>query len=407
MDHRGGLEVADIFRRIQPKISELFLSADKYRVFRAIVACRTAELGGHLNRCGRCGYEEQSYNSCWNRHCPKCRGGEAFAWVAERAEELLPVSYFHVVFTIPQELRTLCYANKRICYEIFYKASSATLLEVSQNNLGLTPGFFGVLHTWNQELNYHPHLHYVISGGGINSTGKWQSFSRNGKFFLPVRILSRVFRGKFISMLKRCYHRKALYLKGALSHLENPREFEHLLSRAAAHEWVVYAKRPFAGPEVVLKYLASYTHRVGISNRRLRQLDDNSLVFSARHPTRKGKKRLVTISPKLFVQRFLLHVLPKGFRRIRYFGFLAASNKGTLLAEIRAQLAMPMQLKPKESPPQACPRCKSGVLHLVELFNPHRKPRKHWFPPFPISTTRDTLCLSPPLHAKIPSLVQQ
>lgn len=400
MVSRPKIEVADIFRKIQSKLGAQCLSAEKYRVFRSIVACRTAELGGHISRCSGCGHEEQSYNSCWNRHCPKCRGGEAFAWTAARAEELLPVSYFHVVFTIPQELRALCYANKRIFYEILYKASSATLQEVSQNNLGLQPGFFGVLHTWNQELLYHPHLHYVVPGGGIDSTGTWRNFSAKGKFFLPVRILGRVYRGKFIALLKEAYHKRQLYLKNHLSHLANPREFEHLISRAASKDWVVYAKRPFAGPQRVLKYLASYTHRVGISNKRLRALDDATVTFSARDPTRRGKKRLVTLKHISFVQRFMLHVLTKGFRRIRYFGFLASPNKQTHLAKIRLQLAAPAVVAPPQPSPQTCPRCKAGELRLFTLYNPHRQPKKHWFPSLPALKMPRALGLSPPSTLK-------
>lgn len=180
------LEVADIFRKLEPRISEIHISPDKYRVFRAIVSCRTAALGGHVSRCGSCGHEEQSYNSCWNRHCPKCQGGAAFQWTESRSAELLPVPYFHVVFTLPHEFQALCYANKRIFYELLYKASSATLKEVSLNNLGLKIGCFGVLHSWNQELEYHPHLHYVVPGGGLDSNGRWQAFSRNNVHRLPT-----------------------------------------------------------------------------------------------------------------------------------------------------------------------------------------------------------------------------
>lgn len=357
-----------------------------------MTSCRTAVLGGHLLRCSACDYCEQAYNSCWNRHCPKCQGGAAFAWSAARAAELLPVPYFHLVFTQPHELNELCYANKAVCYDILFRASSETLLDVSRNNLSLHLGFFGVLHTWNQELLYHPHLHYVVPGGGLNNAGHWSRLPQGSKFLLPVRILSRVFRGKYIAYLKEAYGAGCLYLRGNIEYLNDPRAFEELLSRACMHEWNVYAKRPFAGPEVVVKYLSSYTHRVGISNSRLRELTADTVSFSARDRERPGKKRCITISQHTFVCRFLQHILPKGFRRIRYFGFMCPAQKAAALVAIRADLKtlLPPCL---EVPLARCPSCQKANLRLVELYNPHRIPRRHWFPSLPASPTR---CLSPP-----------
>lgn len=369
---RTPFEVADVFRLVEPQLASLRLSPEQYRVFRAVVSCRTEKLGAHVRRCTTCNHPEQSYNSCWNRHCPKCQGGEAFAWARDRTEDLLPVPYFHVVFTLPSELKQLTYANKELLYNILYEASSATITDVSRNNLQITPGFFGVLHTWNQQMQFHPHLHYIIPGGGLDtSTKAWRPFSASGKFFLPVRILSKVFRGKFIEKLKSAYQNNKLYLPESLRHLSDPKAFEHFISRAASKEWVVYAKRPFAGPEVVVKYLANYTHKVGISNRRLRQITPGSVTFMARTKDSHGKQNPVTISPQSFVRRFMLHLLPRGFRRIRHFGFLAPHQKEQALATIRRDLNVPAPVS--EKPPlNTCPVCRLGTLEMAELHKPHR-----------------------------------
>jgi len=389
------LDVADIFRRVLPKISSLNLSKDKLRVCRAIVNCRTAVLGGHLNQCSSCGFEEQSYNSCWNRHCPKCQGGQAFQWTEKRAAELLPVPYFHLVFTIAHELSELCYANKKIMYDILFRASSDTLLEVTKNNLGLKPGFFGVLHSWNQELGFHPHVHYAVPGGGLDDAGIWRPFSANGKFFLPVRILSRVFRGKFIAALKSAYHSNKLFISAKLSHLRNPQDFEHLISRAASRDWVVYAKRPFAGPDVVLKYLSSYTHRVAISNRRLKKINNTTVSFTARNNSSPGKKRLITLSHETFVRRFLRHVLPKSFRRIRYFGFMSLGQKKNALNHIWSQIGtVQLPSSPKQTP-NTCPACNSNTLRSIKLYYPHSSAHHGGEQPI-LTSYKQPLCLSPP-----------
>lgn len=371
-------------------------------MYQAIVRCRTSALGGHVTQCRECGHREQSYNSCWNRHCPKCQGGAAFSWASNRMQELLPVPYYHVVFTLPSELRELCYYNKRVMYEILYASSSRTLLDVARNNEGLQLGFLSVLHSWNQELGYHPHIHYIVPGGGLTPDGSWRNLSRGAKFLLPVRVLSKVFCGKFIEALKAAYAGGKLYLEGRLSHLKNPRAFEHLMSKAASKPWVVYAKRPFAGPEVVLKYLAHYTHRVAISNRRLRAVDATTVSFAARDRHRKHKKRIVTLSHSAFVQRFLQHTLPKGFRRIRYFGFLANSDKRERLSLIRQQLGASSNnaLIPNQEPPKLEPTCANcgskGLVLLHVYYNPHRGSR---------GTTNPCLkkphlaCFSPPVAA--------
>ena len=387
------LDIAEVFRKVPPK----GLHAEHQRIYQAITRCRTAALGGHVMKCVDCGHREQAYNSCWNRHCPKCQGGAAFQWTAARMQELLPVAYYHVVFTLPSELRELCFHNKRIFYELLYTSSSRTLLDVAQNNEGVQLGFLGVLHSWNQELGYHPHIHYIVAGGGLSKDSRWRYLSRGNRFLLPVRVLSQVFRGKAIEMLKKLYGQGELYLGGKLSHLKDPRAFEKLLNQAAKKPWAVYAKRPFAGPEVVLKYLAHYTHRVAISNRRLRAITTTTVSFLARDRERKHKKRLVTLPHALFMRRFLQHTLPKGFRRIRYFGFLANSDKTARLAHLRAQLKV-APLSPPELPQlePSCINCGSKTLVRLELhYNPHSHNQEGHTRPQIVRIA----CLSPPLAA--------
>ena len=361
-------EVADVVREVIRSKSYLSrLSADKRRVLRAIFACRTSKLGGHINRCNHCGHEEQSYNSCWNRHCPKCRGGNVFEWVAKREADLLPVPYFHVVFTLPPQFRGICYQNKKVLYDLLFRASADALQAVAKTKLGATLGFFGVLHTWNQELEYHPHIHYVVPAGGISLDGtKWVS-PEHPKFLLPVRALSKVFRGKFIEGLKK---RKLNYF-GDLSLLSSPREFNKLLNKSVRNDWVVYAKKPFAGPERVIKYLASYTHRVGISNHRLRSVSPNRVTFLARDKINKGKKRLLSITPQEFIRRFLLHIVPSGYRRVRYFGFLFNQRRKEKLALCRTLLSAAVPPKEEKRQPRQCPSCSLGRLVVAFLVKPH------------------------------------
>lgn len=391
------VDIGEIFNSV-PK-SALKLSAEQESVFHAIIKCRTAALGKHLCRCNHCHHEEISYNSCWNRHCPKCQGGEAFQWAHKRTLELLPVEYFHLVFTLPSEFRELCYKNKELIYDLLFSASRETLEQIAKQHAQITLGGFTVLHTWNQELQYHPHLHYCIPGGGITADGSWKKTRKNGKFFLPVLILSAVFKGIFIKGLKALYSK--FYLKG--SPLENPREFEHLISKAASKSWVVYAKRPFAGAAAVLKYLASYTHRVAISNHRIREVGDTTVSFSARDRYRKDKKRIVTVTKPHFVRSFLLHVLPKGFRRVRYFGFLANRAKAVQLPALRSQLNAPQPSADTSNcaPCLLCPSCKIGQLELVTIYNPHTG-AKHPFLTRNIQTF--SFCLEPPPTVQSPCI---
>lgn len=336
--------------------------------------CRTKSLGGHISRCTACDHTEQSYNSCWNRHCPKCQGGLAFQWVQKRREELLPVPYFHLVFTLPSELRSLCYRNKRVMYNLLLRASAEAIADAVGSRFHARAGHIGIIHSWNQQLQYHPHVHHVLPAVGLTDDGKAVLLG-NDRFLVPVRVLSKLFRGKFISGLKRAYRAQKLFLGNDCSHLQNERDFEHLLSRSTHNDWVVYAKRPFAGPETVLKYLAAYTHRVGIANSRLRYATATHVTFAARDREHKNKKRLVTISNQEFTRRFLLHGLPKAFQRIRYFGFLLNQKRKAALTTIRQDLSAGIPAQSPEAPLALCPHCHLGTIKRWLMVKPHRLPQ--------------------------------
>jgi hypothetical protein len=314
------------------------------KVYRAITACRTHTLGGHLDRCSQCGYRAISYCSCRNRHCPKCQTNARNRWLADRSKELLGVGYFHVVFTLPHQFTGLALQNKRVIYDLLFRACAETLLEVAANpeHLGAEIGFLSVLHTWGQNLLHHPHIHCVIPAGGLSSDHTAWIHSRH-HFFLPVEVLSRVFRGKFTAALKRAFRRGKLSFHGRLRCLSNRKMFLALLGSVFAHDWVVYAKEPFGGPEHVLHYLARYTHRVAISNHRLIALEEGKVTFRWKDYAHGNKKRLMTLSSDEFLRRFFLHVLPHGFVRIRFFGFLANRSRANMLPLCRQLLAMPSQ----------------------------------------------------------------
>ena len=302
------------------------------KVLLAITRCRTAALGGHRDQCSDCGHTAISYNSCRNRHCPKCQGNARLRWLQARERELLPASYVHVVFTLPRELAPLALQNKRLIYNLLFHASAATLLEIARDprHLGAEIGFFSVLHTWDQRLQHHPHVHCVLAAGGLAPDhSRWISSRRS--FFLPVKVLSRVFRGKFVAGLKTAFHAGTLQFHGHLLPLAEPRAFASWLRVLFRHDWVVYSKRPFGGPEHVLRYLGAYTHRVAISNSRLVALADGNVTFRWRDSAHGNKKRLMTLPVDEFLRRFLLHLLPRGFMRIRNFGFLANRRRAELL----------------------------------------------------------------------------
>jgi hypothetical protein len=333
--NRPPLEVADIVRCAGPSFierSRKWINGQHEKVLLAITRCRTAALGGHRDQCSECGHSAISYNSCRNRHCPKCQGNARLRWLQARERELLPACYVHVVFTLPRELAPLALQNKRLLYNLLFHTSAATLLEIARDprHLGAEIGFFSVLHTWDQRLQHHPHVHCVLAAGGLAPDhSRWISSRRS--FFLPVKVLSRVFRGKFVAGLKTAFQAGALQFHGHLLPLSEPRAFASWLRLLFRHDWVVYSKRPFGGPEHVLRYLGAYTHRVAISHSRLVALANGHVTFRWRDSAHGNKKRLMTLRVEEFLRRFLLHLLPRGFMRIRNFGFLANRRRAELL----------------------------------------------------------------------------
>ena len=349
--NRPPLEVADIVRCAGQSFierSRKWINGQHEKVLLAITRCRTAALGGHRDQCSDCGHTAISYNSCRNRHCPRCQGNARQRWLQARERELLPASYVHVVFTLPRELAPLALQNKRLIYNLLFHASAATLLEIARDprHLGAEIGFFSVLHTWDQRLQHHPHVHCVLAAGGLAPDhSRWISSRRS--FFLPVKVLSRVFRGKFVAGLKTAFHAGALQFHGHLLPLAEPRAFASWLRVLFRHDWVVYSKRPFGGPEHVLRYLGAYTHRVAISNSRLVALSEGNVTFRWRDSAHGNKKRLMTLPVEEFLRRFLLHLLPRGFMRIRNFGFLANRRRAELLP-------LCFRLLQPSDPPAAC-----------------------------------------------------
>ena len=339
------------------------------RVMRRLVACRTAALGGHVESCDRCDYERIAYNSCRDRHCPKCQASARAEWVEAREADLLPVTYFHVVFTVPPEIAEIALQNKRVMYGILLRASADTLLQIAADpeHLGATIGFVSVLHTWGQTLVHHPHVHCVVPGGGLGNDGSWVACSPG--FFLPLKVLSAVFRGKFLEMTRRAFARGELSFQGRLAHLADLEEFDQHLRRTYANNWVVYAKPPFGGVRQVFKYLARYTHRVAIANSRIVAMDDGNVSFLWKDYAHGSRHRTMTLTGPEFLRRFLQHVLPKGFVRIRSYGLLANGVRAIRLAACRDALGVVVAEAKNDgaatdsaSMPR-CPVCKIG--HLV------------------------------------------
>ena len=370
---RPPFEVADIIRQAGTRFIERYresLSWAQLKVLTAIARCRTAALGGHRDQCARCGYEAISYCSCRNRHCPKCQTNAREKWLRARERELLPVGYYHLVFSVPHALVPLIWQNKRVLFTLLFEASAATLLEIAADpkHLGAQIGFLSILHTWGQTLQRHPHIHCVVPGGGLSPDGtRW--ISSRSHFFLPVRVLSRVFRGKFIAELRRSFQRNKLVFHGDGLPLAQEKAFAAFLRTLFRQEWIVYAKPPFGGPEHVLQYLARYTHRVAISNHRLLSVDDNQVRFRWKDYAHHNKRRTLTLTNEEFLRRFLQHVLPKGFPRIRYFGWLANRKRATLLPVCRDRLAgqppAPPMIADGEATVWQCPRC-HGPMQIIE-----------------------------------------
>jgi len=381
---RPTLEVADIvrahgdaFRRAHAES----LSVGQKRVLRAIERCRTAALGGHLEQCDQCGHERNAYNSCADRHCPKCQSFARAKWLEKRQGELLECEYFHVVFTLPAELAALALQNKRQMYDLLFRATADTLQSIAADpqHLGAQIGFFCVLHSWGQTLNFHPHLHCVVPGGGISLDGSRWVACRPG-FFLPVNVLSCRFRKLYLRYLEQTYAAGKLRFYGELQELSDPKSFARYLAPLHDSEWVVYAKAPFGGPDRVLDYLGRYTHRVAISNNRLEELKDGQVRFAYKDYKHEQRHKVMTVSADEFLRRFLLHVLPDSFQRIRHYGLLSNRHRAENLTRCRELLAMPAPIPVPERSyrerwqqltghdPLQCPQCRHGKMVRIAIL---------------------------------------
>jgi Putative transposase/Transposase zinc-binding domain len=389
-----GLEVADIFRQVGPVYRQDHadsLSRGQRRVMRDIERCRTAELGGHVEQCDACGHQRISFNSCRDRHCPKCQSLVRAQWLEDRQAELLPVEYFHVVFTVPEEVAAIAYQNKDVVYNILFRATAETLriIAADPKHLGAELGFIAILHTWGQNLLHHPHLHCVVPGGGTSPDGKRWVSCRPG-FFLPVRVLSRLFRRLFLQQLQQAFDDDKLQFFNNLEALKSRVAFAKYLAPAARAEWVVYAKAPFGGPQQVLQYLGRYTHRVAISNNRLLAFADGQVTFVWKDYRHESRNKVMRLDAHEFIRRFLLHVLPCGFQRIRHFGFLANCHRQARLDLCRQLLKAPAPMVEPLDPLldyrdhyqrltgvslRDCPQCGSGQMVRIESFEPGILPR--------------------------------
>ena len=379
---RPRLEVADVVRAYGDELRRRTrLAAAILKVMWHLVTCRTAALGGHVDVCDACGFERISYNSCRDRHCPKCQATERARWVAERMERLLPVPCFHVVFTLPAELRPLALRNKKLVYDLLFKAASSSLLTLTRDpkRLGATIGLTAVLHTWGQKLDFHPHLHCIVTGGGLALDGSRWKPGRQG-YLLPLGVLSKLFRGRFLAGLQRARDKGKLDLRGSTAELADPVRWAALRDALYRTKWNTYAKPPFGGPEQVLRYLGAYTHRVAISDHRLVGMQDGKVSFTYKDYRDGSRRKVMSLDAVEFLRRFLLHVLPKGFVRIRHYGLWAARNVNTKLVTARRLLEpdKPVPTPPEEPRPWwerflehtgvdvcACPRCKTGRLQRV------------------------------------------
>jgi len=385
---RGFVEAADIFRAYgsayrQSHAHEMPLR--QLRAMRAIEVCRTAALGGHVEQCDSCGAVRVSYNSCRNRHCPKCQCLDKERWLEARKNDVLPVRYFHVVFTLPENLRALALRNQRVIYQILFRAASETLKELTRDpkHLGAEVGFIAILHTWSQNLMDHPHLHCIVTGGGVSPDGKrWIPCKRC--FFIPVKVLSRLFRGKFLAYLKEAREKEELVFPGTIAHLKEEQSFKALLDDLYEKQWVVYCKPPFKNAETLIEYLGRYTHRVAISNERLVKLEGDRVSFRYRDRNDHDTVKVMSVDVSEFIRRFLLHILPDGFVKIRHYGILSNRNRQRKLARCKKLLGVdgPQEHKQeKESwqellqritghDPRICPFCGKGTMVLKEVLIP-------------------------------------
>jgi Putative transposase/Transposase zinc-binding domain len=387
MSPRTALEVADVIRAHGAAFLASHgasLTGAQHRALAALAACRTPALGGHVEHCADCGAERIAYNSCRNRHCPKCQASQRAVWLEREASYLLPVEYHHVVFTLPPAVAGLALANPRLLYGRLFRAAWETLREgaADPHYLGATVGALGVLHTWGQNLHHHPHVHWIVTGGGLSCDAagvveerpRWRS-CRPG-FFLPVRVLGRVFRGKFLAGLREAHAAGRLCLGGVWAARASAAAFAAWLTAQYQQDWVVYSKPPFGGPAQVLKYLARYTHRVAISNRRLVSLSDDAVTFTYKDYARGGKERILTLTAEEFLRRFMQHVLPRGFVKVRHYGLLANREREPRRAQARALVGHEARVAavagaavtPAEPPARCCPACGSQRLERRQLL---------------------------------------
>lgn len=358
--------MGDIFRMYSEEyLSKHKLTKKQYSVIRSIRDCRTVANGYHLDLCDNCGHIEQSYNSCRDRHCPKCQGISQRKWIAARIKDILPVPYYHVVFTLPHFLNDLASYNKRFFYELLMACSSETLLAFGRDTkwLGGEIGFYGILHTWGQTLWPHVHVHYIVAGGALSNDGKWIKPKHDDKFLFPVHALSKVFRGKFIHALKQALCEHKITLPEALSHLSDPHQIEHWIDQLVARNWVVYCKRPFADAPSVVRYIGRYTHRVAISNNRIIDVSNRQVRFLYKNYKASRTVWLqMTIKAQEFIRRFIWHVLPDRFHKIRHYGFLANGRSKKKIQYIRSLLDVPIPERPEQTDIVNCPVCQKGML---------------------------------------------
>lgn len=374
-------EVADIVNLYGEAYKNKYkLPLQHLKVMHSITACRTHRLGGHIDQCGSCNHARNSYNSCRNRHCPKCQGMNQLKWVDDRTADLLPVKSFHLVFTIPSEVNHLCLTNQKLLYDILFKASSDTIkmLCKQEKHLGAIPSITAVLHTWGQQLTEHPHIHMIVSAGGKTQNGTWKASSQ--KFFIPVKILSKVFKGKFLNEVKQANLKGKIKYVGKSKGLEQKVEFKKLLDVLYEKNWVVYAKKPFKNTVGVLKYLGKYTHRIAISNHRIRAVKNGKVTFSYKDYQDSNKQKELTLDANEFIRRFLLHVLPKGFSKIRHYGIVASRNKQRNLQIIRKVMKVKSPKVNRNETWQdrlirltgfsvkKCPKCKKETMTTVFEF---------------------------------------
>lgn len=370
-------ELAEIIREYGQQFKQQHQPLKQHqRVLNAISICRTAALGGHLDRCDNCGHERVSYNSCRNRHCPKCQGTNRERWILARQDDLLPVTYFHLVFTLPADLNDLCLHHPKELYNILFHASKETIMQFGndQKHLGAKTGLISVLHTWGQQLWLHPHVHCIVPGGGITEAGHWKNSKSNGKFLFPVKAMSLVFRGKFIEKLKTF----CLKIKKVIG--------KDLMGKLYKNNWVVYAKQPFMGPKQVIEYLGRYTHRIAISNHRIKEVSNGKVTFGYKDYRQAGKQKTMTLEASEFLRRFCLHILPPKFMKIRHYGTLASRLKPKLKMQ---QMMMGISIVKKEKMTwqqitkdafgfdvDVCPCCKIGKMRTILYFNAHAPPVK-------------------------------